>query len=329
MASAFKSPNFGEPRSPNTLLQLRAAEGLQRLSTGFARRAIPVLRPWSVQLVTDWGADGKRLESEVSNYSGRRTNAEVHSLSHEIPKFKISSAALFLESNIRLALPNTVFVCVVDPTVGSDRKPIAVQAGNNSFFVGPHNGVFDLVLRGLNKLYGIVKAVEISRDSMHVIKREQGGVKAVDGDALFAPAAGAIIKARGIPASLGKEIPLAGFGEVGVWKEAKIDGGKVSGHIEAIEHYGSFVTNIPSTTQLNGAVPFGMVLKVTGGESRVSLNVPFAEHFSAVPVGSPLMLPQGNAFWHLAINQGEASKRFNFIVGEPITVEISRPAQPS
>ncbi len=326
MAAALHSPNFGEPRSPNTLLQLQAAGRLQRTSTSFARRAVPSLQPWSVLLVTDWGADGKRLEAEVWNCSGRKGNATVYSLSHDVPKFRIDSAALFLESNLRLALPNTVFVCVVDPTVGGDRKPIAVQAGNNSFFVGPHNGVFDLVLRGLNKLYGIVKAVEISRGSRHVIQRGHGGVKAVDGDALFAPAAGAIIKARGIPASLGREIPIAEFGEVRPWKEAKADGDRVFGHIESIEHYGSFVTNIPSTIKFSREGLAGTVLKVTGGESRVSINVPVAEHFSAVPVGSPLLLPQGNAFWHLAVNQGEASKRFSFIVGEPITIEASRTA---
>lgn len=317
LANATISGNFGEPRSPNTLLQLKAANRVHNQSRGFLHR-IPALEPWSVQVATDWGNDGKRLEAQVWNFCGRKKNAAVWELSHDVPAFDIGAAARLFESNLRLALPNTVFLCVVDPGVGSERKAIAVETGNRAFFVGPHNGVFDLVLRGLNSLYGIVKAVEIDRASTHVISQSDGGVRAVDGDAVFAPVAGAIVKNRGIPSDLGREIPLLEFGEVLKWDSAVAGkNGAIQGKIEDIDHYGTFVTNIP-VSLLNGNGKPGSIISVCGAQSKVEFAIPYFEYFDAVGKGEPLMLPQGNAFLHLAVNQGRASDKLPLKLGEGI-----------
>ena len=238
-------------------------------------------------------------------------------MSHEVPAFDIRAAARLFESNLRLALPNTVFLCVVDPGVGSNRKAIAVETGNHSFFIGPHNGVFDLVLRGLNKLYGISQAVEIDRGSRHVISSIQGGVRAVDGDAIFAPAAGAIAKHGGIPKDFGRQIQLSEFGEVLQWVNAKKEGGIILGKIEDIDHYGTLVTNIPISF-LNGNIMPGSWLEVSGSRGQ-SFRIQYHEHFDAVEKGEPLVLPQGNAFLHIAINCGRAADTLPLRVGERVS----------
>lgn len=283
---------------------------------GFLRR-LPLLEPWAAYLVTDWGEHGKRLESQVWNFCGRKRNAAVFELSHSVPAFDIRAAARLLESNIRLALPNSIFVCVVDPEVGSQRKAIAVEGGNKSFFVGPHNGVFDLVLRGINYLFGIVRAVEIDKSSKHVISPSEGGVKAVDGDAIFSPAAGAIIRHGKIPKGLGREIPLSEFGEVLQWEEAKKEKGEIIGRVEETDPYGTFVTNIPSQF-LSGVQP-GSFVTVSTSSGR-SFSIRFAEHFAAVEKGEPLILPQGNAFLHIAVNCGKAKDSLPILVGEEIRI---------
>lgn len=321
MENAFRSPNFGEPRSSNTIKQLESANRLSQGSLGFKHRI-----PWAVQIVSDWGRDGKRLESQVWNYAGRKEGVSVYELSHDVTPFNIREAALLLESNLRLAVPRTIFVCVVDPTVGSDRLPIAVEAGtgNGPFLLGPHNGVFDLLLRGLNAVYGLSKVVGISRESRHVISISEGGVKAVDGDAIFAPAAGAIARAGGIPADLGCEIPLSEFGEVRKWEEAWRKGRTVAGRIEHIDHYGSFVTNIPAALLEGWKKSCDGWLSIRN-DKGYGFKVKYAEHFAAVAKDAPVVLPQGNAFLHIAVNQNRAVELLEFKRGDRITLEPADP----
>jgi len=315
---AATSRNFDEPRSPSTLLQLKRANEIHRKNLGAICRAFPRRMPWSVQIVTDWGNDGKRLEAAVWNFCGRKKGASVYELSHHVQQYSITEAALLFESKLPLALPNTVFLCVVDPGVGSDRKAIAVQAGNNSFFVGPHNGVFDLVLRGLNKLYGIKKVVEIANETRHVISTAEGAIQSTAGDALFAPVAGAIVKHGGIPSGIGKGIPLQEFGEVLGWEYAHVDAqGWITGKIEGVDHYGTFVTNIPESC-LENVKPGSRLLVI--GKKFKEIKLTYATHFEAVGNGEPLALAQGNGFLHLAVNRGRAIDKLDLRAGEHIVL---------
>ena len=276
-------------------------------------------------MVTDWGPDGKRLEPLILNFCGRKAGVHICELSHNVPPFKVRDAAILLESNLRLALPNTIFLCVVDPGVGSDRRPLAVQAGNNSFFVGPDNGVFDLILRGVDALFGLVRAVAIHRESPHVVDSDSGAIKAVDGDSLFAPAAAAIIKNGGIPEGLGAEIRLDNFHEVLEWDVStgaivEVDyklSGRVFGKIERIEEpYGSFATNIPASSLIEA----NYVL--TGQKKDFSLLLPFSGHFAAVGKGNPVLVEHGNGFVNIAINRGSAVEKLPYLrVGNRVQLE--------
>ena len=319
MAEIFISPNFKNPRAPHTLLQLKEAIRLcEQGGIAASGGTFPRTR-WAINVVSDWGPDGSRLGAQAVNYAWRG-NVHAIDLTHDIKPFDIRHAAFVLESNLRLAVPNTIFLCVVDPEVGSERTPIVVQGGNKTFFIGPHNGVFDLVLRGINTIYGLVKAVEISRNTQHVIR--EGAIHAVDGDAIFAPAAGAIVRHYGIPDGLGAEIPLSQFGEVRNWEEARLENGKAHGSIEWVDHYGTFVTNIPPGLLELDDRP-GTLIAIRGEKSNFSITAPYATHFAAVEAGKPLVLLQGNGFLHIAINHGRAVEHLGFEkFGEGIELEV-------
>lgn len=72
--------------------------------------------------------------------------ARVIDLTHDISPYNILQAAVILKSSCRFFPPETIFVAVVDPTVGSERKKLLIEAGGR-FFVGPDNGIFWPVLK--------------------------------------------------------------------------------------------------------------------------------------------------------------------------------------
>ncbi len=71
---------------------------------------------------------------------------EIIDITHEIDSFNILEGALILKSVYSFFPKETIFLCVVDPGVGSKRKPIILKTKSYTF-VGPHNGIFDLVLK--------------------------------------------------------------------------------------------------------------------------------------------------------------------------------------
>jgi S-adenosylmethionine hydrolase len=301
---------------------MEAAAGLSAAKRKFFGRLLPTHGCWSAYIASDWGDHGARLGAQVFDFSARRRNLAIFSLSHDIPAFSVMAAAYLFEGHAWLAQPNTVFVCVVDPGVGSSRKAIAVRAGNGSYFVGPHNGVFDLALRCLSALYGIDEAVEIYPEGRQVIGVWQGGVKCVDGDRLFSAAAGAIIAHRGIPPELGRQLAPEEFGEALEWEVAYRQNGIVSGKIEYADNYGNLSTNIPLEllADANGTAPHS--LKIKGMQSGFKITLPLTDHFAAVERWKPLALQQGNSFLHIAVREGSAATNLGFAIGEKIRVGI-------
>ena len=67
-------------------------------------------------------------------------------ISHEVEAQGIKEGCFLIDEYYRYFEPGTVHLCVVDPTVGGNRKPLVVKAGDY-FFVGPDNGLFTLVLK--------------------------------------------------------------------------------------------------------------------------------------------------------------------------------------
>ena len=70
--------------------------------------------------------------------------AEIVDVSHEIHPFEISEGAFVISQAWRYFPKRTIHVVVVDPGVGTSRRPILVQAGGQ-YFIGPDNGVLSLV----------------------------------------------------------------------------------------------------------------------------------------------------------------------------------------
>lgn len=153
-------------------------------------------------------------------------------LSHGVKPFDILGGALLLKAHYRYFPKGSIFVGVVDPGVGTERKPIAVKT-KHYHFVGPMNGLFDLVLEEEKPL----KVVELTNPKYRL--------KAVNntfhGRDIFTPAAAYISK--GVPLEeLGKPIK---YRRLLNFPKPKRLPKRVVGQIVYFDRFGNGVTNIP------------------------------------------------------------------------------------
>ena len=96
-----------------------------------------------IALLTDFGLKDPYVAIMKAVILKINPVAVIIDISHEVPSFDIDRGALVLWASYKYFPPGTVFVCVVDPGVGSARKSIAI-ASKNYYFVGPDNGLMYL-----------------------------------------------------------------------------------------------------------------------------------------------------------------------------------------
>ncbi|HEY6804661.1 MAG TPA: SAM-dependent chlorinase/fluorinase [Pyrinomonadaceae bacterium] len=106
---------------------------------------LPVSVSGIITLLTDFGASDYYTGAIKGVILSANPSANIVDITHEIPPQDIETAAFVLLSCYRDFPPGTIHVAVVDPGVGSARRPILISAGS-WFFIGPDNGLFSYVL---------------------------------------------------------------------------------------------------------------------------------------------------------------------------------------
>ena len=162
-----------------------------------------------IALLTDFGLSDHYVGVMKGVIAGLCPEALLIDITHDVPAQDIRTAAFELEASWRYFPSDTTFVVVVDPGVGTERRGIAARIGER-FFVGPDNGVFDLVIAS----QAPSEAVELGnpRYARAMVSRT------FEGRDRFAPAA----------AWLAQGTPLAEFG-----------GSRGSGHPPALDDTGA------------------------------------------------------------------------------------------
>lgn len=156
-------------------------------------------------------------------------------LTHAIRPYDIREAALTISMNYDYFPKDTIHLVVVDPGVGSNRRPILV-ATDDHYFIGPDNGVFSGIYTVSKKT---LKVVHISNEE-YFLKKDSSTFQARD---VFAPVA----------AYLSKDAKISNFGE-GITDYVKIPfpvsqirDGSIHGEVIFIDRFGNAITNIKSS----------------------------------------------------------------------------------
>ena len=231
-------------------------------------------------------------------------------LSHEVPPQRVASGAWVLATCYRYFPPGTIYVCVVDPGVGSARRPIALHAGN-WFFVGPDNGLFSYVLAE----QPVHEAVVLSNSTYHLSQVST----TFHGRDVFSPVAAHL--GRGIPLSeFGPRIETSALQRLAATLSVREDG-EITAHIVHIDHFGNLITNIP----------FSLVPELfTRSTVRLTFQtqgivVTERRHFFSAPSSStkdttlPFLYNDSSGYIAVAIHNGNAAQSLHVEDGDTLT----------
>jgi S-adenosylmethionine hydrolase len=230
-------------------------------------------------------------------------DALVLDLTHEVPPYDIAAGARLLEDAPGVYPPGTVFVVVVDPGVGTARKPIAVQLANGSYLVGPDNGVLSLAM------------------AKHGVKE----VRTIDDPRFKLSSVSTTFHGRDVFAPSGAHLALGSppFAEVGpVWNgyvklaprrvepimkmgpgPAEITG--LQGEVVAIdEPFGNVWTNITPADLKTLAGSGDLVFQIADKK----VPAPLVATFGDVPEGKALAYWSSRGALALALNMGDAAR---------------------
>lgn len=256
-----------------------------------------------ITLTTDFGLRDPYVAEMKAVILNIKPNAKIIDITHEIEKFNIRMGAYVLASAAPYFPKNTIHVVVVDPGVGTKRKPIIIKT-KNAYYIGPDNGV--LVLAAKNE--GILHVYEISNREVMLPKVSD----TFHGRDIFAPAAAYLANGTAL-ARFGPEIHdivVPEFTKVVKQKD------RVTGEILHVDGFGNLITNIGKRELKLMDVNETVNIRLKGRKLKLKL----CKSYASVKLGEPLAIIGSHNFLEISVNQGNASERFNVKVGDKITL---------
>ena len=244
---------------------------------------------------------------------------KIHDLTHDITPFDIWEASYRLIQTIRYWPEGTVFVSVVDPGVGSDRKSIVVKTNSGRYIVTPDNGTLTHVIR----FDGIASVREIDEKINRLPRSGESytfhgrDVYAFTGARLAA----GIIDYEGV----GPELPVDSLVSLPI-VEPYLDGNAVCGTIDVLDvRFGSLWTNIPRTLFLETGIHYGDRVSITiENDTRCVYRniILFGKSFADVFVGEALTYVNSLDCVAVAINQGSFARAYNVGTGNSWRIRL-------
>lgn len=251
---------------------------------------------------------------------GVDSSLKLFDLTHEIPAYNIWEAAYRLEQTVSYWPAGTVFVSVVDPGVGTERKSVVLKTNAGHFIVTPDNGTLTLIAAS----QGIAGIREIDE----AVNRRKGSEKSYTfhGRDVYAYTAARLAAGAISFEQVGKILPAA---VVNIpYQQAIIEGKKIKGTIAILDiQYGNIWTNIPADLfkQLNARL--GNLFKVTIYKNKIKKYegiMPYTETFGAVAKGKPLLYLNSLLQVSFALNMRNFSEVNHIYSGNEWTVEIEK-----
>ncbi len=240
-------------------------------------------------------------------------DADLIDLTHSIPHYDIEAGAASMMDAVPY-LPVGIHVVVVDPGVGSVRRPVAVRARRGDIFIGPDNGVLSLAIRAA----GGAEAAHVIASPKVILTPTSNTFHGRD---IFAPAAAHL--AAGMPLTeLGPAIEPAGLTTID-YPDPRVEGEAAMGILWGYDPFGSARTNLTSATLDAVGLKPGVSVRIAAGGRTIEL--PLLRTFSDVPVGEACCLIDSSDRFCIAVNQGSARDRFGLAPKSPLRVTALTP----
>lgn len=226
---------------------------------------------------------------------------QVIDLTHMIDSFCIECGAYVLDSSINWFPVETVFLGVIDPGVGSERKPVIIR-GLSRWFVGPDNGLFTpVILNDKEAKAWVIKTWALPFKEIS---------STFHGRDIFGPVA-ALLSCKEDPYNIGDEISIDSLVKKDLLWSLK-ENSSICFKVIYIDKYGNIVFS--TKDPLN--VPIGKELIITS--SHKSWRGFYVSSFSHVNEGEIAIYINSFGYLELAVNRGDASKHLQVSIGDKL-----------
>lgn len=260
-----------------------------------------------ISFLTDFGRDATAPAVCRGVMLGIAPRARIVDLSHAVRPFAVRDGAFLLWSAVPY-LPIGVHLAVVDPGVGTRRRPIALRSGRGDILVGPDNG---LLRPAAEHLGGTVEARVLENADLWLAKVSPT-FHARD---LFAPVAAHLVS--GVPlASVGPQVAIDGLVDL-VLPSATVRDGGLDTAVLFVDTFGNcrLAGSLPDLEAATGGVTPGRRFAVVVDGHPEPAVVPFEPTFGRVAPGAALLYEDADyAGLALAVNRGSAAEQFGLAV---------------
>jgi S-adenosylmethionine hydrolase len=265
-----------------------------------------------IALLTDFGTSDPYVGVMKGVIASRCPAAQVIDITHAVSPQNVREAAYLLRSAYRYFPAYTVFLVVVDPGVGTSRRPIAVKTGRG-LYVGPDNGVFSLVLDAV----GAWQAV-----TLRLPDRLSATFHGRD---LFAPVA-AELACGGALSEVGS--PTADLLHITLLLDSSIPG-ILKGEVIHVDHFGNVITSLGPFEWQRGERELRLITQPGQPEIAFAADragVVFASRrltgihatYAGAGSGDLLALINSDRQLEIAVNQGHAASLTGQRLGDVI-----------
>jgi len=272
-------------------------------------------------LQTDFGISDGAVSAMYGVALSVHPAIRIFDLTHDIPQYNIWEGAYRLYQTISYWPEGTVFVSVVDPGVGSERRSVVVKTATNHYIVTPDNGT----LTQIKKEIGIVEARIIDEKVNRLPK--SGESYTFHGRDVYAFTGARLATGIITYEQVGPEVEVDSIIELPV-SEAKLIKGGVTGSIDILDvRFGNLWTNIERELFKQLDIVYGDSFEVTieNDTRQVYKNImTFGRSFADSHLGEPLLYVNSLDKIGVALNQGSFAKAYHVETGVNWTISIRK-----
>jgi len=258
-----------------------------------------------VSLLTDFGDRDGFVGIMKGVVLGICPDARLVDLSHEVAPQDVTGAALVLRNAVGHFPPGTIHLGVVDPGVGTARRPILIET-ERFVLIGPDNGLLSLAAEQAS----VRQVVHLDRPQWFLASLSS----TFHGRDVFAPVAGHC--ASGVePEELGSR--LEGFERLSLAAPRRLDDA-IEAQVIHVDRFGNLTCNLRHNEFASSLAP-GVSISVGGVQiSGIS------PHYSTVREGKPVALWNSWGYLEIAIRNGSAARHLRSRIGDRVQLKLSR-----
>ena len=266
-------------------------------------------RPYLVALLTDFGSDDPYVGCIKAAILSVNPTVPIVDITHGVPAHSIVAGAFTLAAIYRGFPEKTVFVCVVDPGVGSECPILVVSAGRR-YFIAPDNGLLSPIIEDPD-LSRVFRATASHFFSTAVSQTFHGRD-------IMAPLAGWISRGVDIE-NMGEEYAL--YKRIELPKPKVAAEGILEGQIWHIDRFGNCITNITREVFDQAAGTDKKFVKAVAGNHEIKS---FCDYYAQGPVrGEPVCLFGSLGYVEVACNRASASAFLSANIGSTVGIVFS------